>query len=280
MNIFERLKQLLFNRPPQLARVVDSGRGTPVILLHGIGKTNIVWSHVIEGLEYFPVRAVAFDLLGFGASPKPEAINYDADDHAAAVIASIEKLHSPEPCIIVGHSMGCLIAVRVAKLRPDLVRHLVLYEMPLYSGLPEKRVYRLRLNIYTRFYAWVINYQPVFNAKNDKRAQKLAKRLIGFEVNSETWVPFVKSLENTIMKQTTADDIKGLKVPMDVIYGTLDMFVIRGKPELIFGNDSSNITSLNVRAKHVISTKASNLIVQRVIASLNNTSARQTPVNI
>src|SRR6202012_2590132 len=109
--------------------------------------------------------------------------------HANALIAAIEKLKSRQPAVLVGHSMGCLVAVRVARRRPDLVRHLVLYEMPLYEGFPQKRRYRLRLNLYFRFYEWVIRYQPAFDAASQKRVERLARRIAGFEVTETTWQP-------------------------------------------------------------------------------------------
>lgn len=237
-----------------------------MVLLHGIGRTGRVWEHVVEYLAAAPYRVVAFDLLGFGASPKPDWPSYDVDDHAQAAIASLEKLHVRQPVILVGHSMGSLVAVRVARLRPDLVRHLVLYEMPLYEGLPQKRSYRLRLNLYRKFFQWVIGYQPVFDAASAKRTERLARRIIGFEVDATTWQPFIKSLEHSIMRQTAADDIKHLVMPADVIYGLLDMFVIRGKPRQIFGTDTK-ITAHTVRARHVISPKASRFIVDRIEAA-------------
>jgi pimeloyl-ACP methyl ester carboxylesterase len=226
---------------------------------------------VISELQDEPLRLIALDLLGFGASPKPD-IDYTVDDHANAVIKSIESLKQNEASILVGHSMGCLIAIRVARLRPDLVRHLVLYEMPLYSGLPNQKIYKIRLDAYMKFYNWVINYQPSFDQLDIKWAQWLASRIAGFEVNEQTWIPFKRSLENTIVNQKTSEDIKELRLAMDVIYGTMDMFVIRGKTERIFGADSGNISSFNVLSNHVINRKASRLIASRVLASLKRDS--------
>lgn len=240
----------------------------PIIMLHGIGRTGQVWQHVMELLAPQPFRLLALDLLGFGDSPKPDWPKYDVDDHARAVIHTIEKLRLGEPAIMIGHSMGCLVAVRVARLRPDLVRHLVLYEMPLYEGLPEKRRYRLRTDLYFRFYKRIMSYKPVFDAKNLRLVDRLAQKIAGLEVTQATWLPFIRSLENTIMKQTTAQDIKHVAIPMDVIYGTFDMLVIRGKPRSFFGEDTNNITAHTIRARHVISVKASRFIVGRVLASL------------
>lgn len=264
----DRFWHATLKRPYKLAKVTDIGSGTPLVLLHGIGRTGQVWQHVAEQLIDRQQRVVAFDLLGFGASPKPAWVNYDIDDHAKAVIASIESLKAGEPVIVVGHSMGCLVAVRVARLRPDLVRHLVLYEMPLYEGLPNKRHYRLRTDLYFRIYKRVIKYQPTFDIKTARLAERLAGRVVGFEVTRQSWPAFTKSLQNTIMKQTAADDIKKLAMPMDVIYGSFDMLVIRGKTHKVFGINNEKITSHTIRARHSISIKASKFIVQRVVAAL------------
>lgn len=254
-------------RPYQLAKVTDTGRGTPLVLLHGIGRTGQVWQHVAEQLAAKKQRVVAFDLLGFGASPKPDWINYSVDDHASAVIASLQKLRPVEPIILVGHSMGCLVAVRVARRRPDLIKHLVLYEMPLYEGLPNKRYYRLRTDLYFRLYKRIIKYQPTFNIETARLAERLANNVIGFHVDRAAWPAFVKSLQNTIMIQTAADDIQHLQMPMDVIYGTYDMLVIRGKTQSVFGSDQK-VTAHKVRARHSISPKASRFIVDRIEAAL------------
>jgi pimeloyl-ACP methyl ester carboxylesterase len=256
--------------PYNLAKVIDEGSGQTIILLHGIGRTGQVWEHVIEGLRSYNVRIIAFDLLGFGRSPKPDNIDYDIDDHAKAVIASIKKLHSNEPVIIVGHSMGCLIAARVARLEPRLVKRLVLYEMPLYSGLPKKRIYSLRLNIYKRFYDWVINYQPEYSEETSKRAERIARNIVGFEITPKTWRPFIMSLKNTIIGQTTVEDIAEINIPMDVIYGQMDIFVIKGKPTKIFGENKTNIVSHKVAARHVITKRASRLIVSRITEAVNS----------
>ena len=256
-----------------MARPVDiaGGRGN-VILLHGLGRTAQVWQHVIYGLAAHGLRVVAFDLLGFGASPKPTWPAYSVDDHAVAVIASLEKLKLTTPAVLVGHSMGCLVAVRVARLRPDLVKHLVLYEMPLYEGLPHKRTYRLRTDLYRRFYNRIIKYEPTFNDQTAARVERLGRKILAQEVTAETWQPFIRSLENTILKQTTAEDIKQLDVPMDVIYGRFDMLVIRGKPQQIFGVDTEKITTHTIRARHVISPKASQFLIERILVALEQTN--------
>ncbi|HVX47908.1 MAG TPA: alpha/beta fold hydrolase, partial [Candidatus Saccharimonadales bacterium] len=97
--VLDRIWHQWLRRPYHLAKPLDSGSGQPVILLHGIGRTGQTWRHVTELLAGQPYRLVAFDLLGFGASPKPDWSNYDIDDHARAVIASISGLRPDRPVI-------------------------------------------------------------------------------------------------------------------------------------------------------------------------------------
>lgn len=277
LTIFDKFWHKRLGKPYQLARVNDEGEGTPIVLLHGLGRTAQVWNLVVENLKPLGVRIIAFDLLGFGASPKPTWMKYDADDHANSVIASIEKLKLSEPVVLVGHSMGCLVAIRVARLRPDLVRHLIIYEMPLHDGLPEQRRYKVLNDLYFRLYKKIITLNPTFDGTDMTAFERVGRRVVGMEVNKDNWFALTRSLENTIMNQTTAEDIKEIDIPMDVIYGTWDMMVIRGKAQKFFGDDRTNITGYKVRARHEISEKPSRFIVERIQAALGSDGADTDP---
>lgn len=255
-------------RPYKLYKAIDHGGGQPVVLLHGLGRSAVVWGHLDEALAGRPVRCVAFDLLGFGSSPKPDHLKYDVDDHARAVIAAISRMRFRRPVILVAHSLGSLVSARVARLRPDLVKHLVLYEMPLYSGLPDKRSYRIRLNIYFNLYEKIVAFKPIFKGPGKKRAQKIAEKVAGFTLEDATWKPFVRTLKHTIMEQDTHDDIKNIALPMDIIYGTRDRLVIRGETREIFGEDVTNITAHTIRESHSISKKASLFLAERIDAAM------------
>lgn len=267
---FDKLWHKRLKRPYRLARTVDEGEGVPVVLLHGIGRSGGVWRYLVKELAGKQYHMIAFDLLGFGESPKPDWVSYDIDDHALAVIASVERLKLNKPTVLVGHSMGCLVAVRVARLRPEFIKHLVLYEMPLYEGLPEKRRYRLRLNLYRKLYKRIVEFEPEFTPENARFVQRLAVRIAGLEITKATWLPFKRSLERTIMQQTAAEDIKHIATPMDVIYGRRDMLVIRGKPLKTFGEDAlERVTAHTINAKHAISLSASKFIALRVEAAVS-----------
>jgi len=140
------------------------GSGPTVVLLHGFLASSRYWEKVTD-LVSQNYKVVTFDLLGFGASPKPKDSSYDYADHIVSINATLEELGIDEPFILMGHSMGSLIALRYATLYDERVKKLILTNMPAMIGRKEVRdtifkkniVYRLGLSNYTNRVTW-----PVF----------------------------------------------------------------------------------------------------------------------
>lgn len=103
----------------------------PLLLLHGTGMTAQDWDAVAPALARDrEVRAV--DLRGHGESNRPGT--YSIALMAHDVIALLDV--TTEPAVdLVGHSLGGLVALRVAAARPERVRRLVLEDV----GLPQRR---------------------------------------------------------------------------------------------------------------------------------------------
>jgi pimeloyl-ACP methyl ester carboxylesterase len=97
--------------------------GVPVVMLHGATDS---WRSFEPVLPHLPddIRAVAITLRGHGDASKPES-GYGIEDLADDAIALLEELEL-EPAVIVGHSMGTMVAERIALERPDRVLGLVL----------------------------------------------------------------------------------------------------------------------------------------------------------
>lgn len=93
-----------------------------VVALHGWGRSGSDFVPVLAGLD-----AVAIHLPGFGPTAPPESV-WGTGDYADLVASAIEPF---APVVIVGHSFGGRIAVRLAARRPDLVSGLVLTGAPL-----------------------------------------------------------------------------------------------------------------------------------------------------
>jgi len=103
--------------------------GSParVVALHGWGRTGADFSGLLAGLD-----ALAIHLPGFGPAGAPDAV-WGTDDYARLVADAIEPLG---PVVVVGHSFGGRIAVRLAASRPELVKALVLTGAPLVRLAP------------------------------------------------------------------------------------------------------------------------------------------------
>ena len=89
----------------------------PAVFIHGVPDTYRVWDGVLQQLSRTDVVALA--LPGFD-SPVPNGFTATKKEYVDWIISQLEQ--HPEPVDLVGHDWGCILAVRVASLRPDLVR--------------------------------------------------------------------------------------------------------------------------------------------------------------
>jgi (E)-2-((N-methylformamido)methylene)succinate hydrolase len=103
------------------------GDGPPVVLLHGVFMDHTLWDAVAAALPNRHV--VALDMPGHGASPALTADD-TIDDHVRQVAATLDQLDLG-PAVIVGHSWGGMVGLRLAQRRPDLVGGLVMTNTPL-----------------------------------------------------------------------------------------------------------------------------------------------------
>lgn len=104
-------------------RYAVGGAGQPLVLVHGLGGIIENWSALAPALAERH-RVLVPDLPGHGRSaPLPEARDVDALAEAVLAIADREEMGG---AVWVGHSLGGLVAVRAAVLRPETVRGIVL----------------------------------------------------------------------------------------------------------------------------------------------------------
>ncbi len=105
------------------------------MLVHGMSSSSRYWGPNLGPLaERYHV--VAPDLLGFGQSPKPKSA-YSPHDHAV-VLAAVAR-QAGAPVVVVGHSLGSLLALQLAVDYPELVCGLVLISLPFFDTEAEAR---------------------------------------------------------------------------------------------------------------------------------------------
>lgn len=122
----------------------ESGKGRPILFLHGLNGSSRSWIFQLNGLSK-NFRVISWDAPGFGGSD-PCAPNVDA-----FAIAAMELLQTLEalPAVVVGHSMGGVVATRMAAFKQSPVNKLILscthwgYGMPKGQKLMKRYAQRL-----------------------------------------------------------------------------------------------------------------------------------------
>lgn len=99
----------------------------PVLLVHGMGGDGRTWDAFVRALRSCGRTVITVDLRGHGRSGR--APSYLFEEFAQDIIGLCEHLEL-DRVDIVGHSLGGRAASLVAQELPQLVRRLVLEEMP------------------------------------------------------------------------------------------------------------------------------------------------------
>lgn len=241
-------------RPYRLSKTLDSGsNGQLIIFIHGLGSAASSWLPATRQFHPEQYRLVGYDLLGFGSSPKPTDISYTVDEHAKALAYTIKKDFGRRPMIIVAHSMGCIITSRLTSASNLNIKRCLLYQPPLLNINP-----RDRRNIRANTYSFVAG-RPSLVLTYSKLMGRRAWRLRAFVVRPETWLAFERSLKNTILTQTTLEELRQTKVPTDIIYGRFDFVVSRKQAKNLIA-DNPNIMLHTVSEMHDISPRAGRYI--------------------
>jgi 4,5:9,10-diseco-3-hydroxy-5,9,17-trioxoandrosta-1(10),2-diene-4-oate hydrolase len=222
----------------------ESGTSTspPMFLLHGLAETSaFFWRPLIACFER-QFRIIAVDLLGHGDSDSPSD-GYEIEKQAELIALMMDQLNIPS-AIFIGHSLGGVIAARLAIESPSRVQKLILYDTPLSDSPPKnflmflrkvpftalallssvvfpKSVSRLALSVAplrlaTRLFLkrWHIPYDP----------NRLDNEFLDHSVRNSS-VALMESARSAYMGHNIVKDLCRLNVPTCMIVGDSDMLV-------------------------------------------------------
>jgi 3-oxoadipate enol-lactonase len=108
--------------PPGAAREAESG-ASAVVFVHGIGGAARAWMPQLASFKAEGLQPVAIDLPGYGA--RAAVTQLDFEGIAADVEATVARLGLDRP-VLVGHSMGGMVAQTMLRRRPAGYRAVVL----------------------------------------------------------------------------------------------------------------------------------------------------------
>ena len=115
----------------------EAGKGEPILCLHGNPSNKNIFSNIMTKLDGTNIKLVALDRPGHNATDElPNENNdlwYDTSIYADFIKAKLNK-----KAWILGHSYGCLTAVKVAIKHPEQVKGLILINPLIATATPNE----------------------------------------------------------------------------------------------------------------------------------------------
>lgn len=224
--LFDTFAHRWLRIPYTLHSTVHNPKGKHVfVMIHGIGNSEKSWDGVIKRLPE-TVKVVTVDLLGFGKSPKPLWVMYNARTQARAVNKTLLQLGLFGRFHIVGHSLGSMVAIEMARRFPLRVSSLVLCSPPFYQ--PEDKDVPFRATpdrVLRKIFRLVTKHKDEFVelAKVARRYKLAGPAFYVDESNAES---YMATLETMIINQTALRDVSRLRLPIHILRGVFDILVI------------------------------------------------------
>jgi pimeloyl-ACP methyl ester carboxylesterase len=198
----------------KLKHVKDfGGNGQVIILLHGFLASSKYWARMQPFLTKAGYPVIAIDLLGFGDAPKPHDALYDYSDHIAHIDALITKLKIAQPFILVGHSMGALLAARYSNVFSNKVSALILLHPPLYATPHEAHATLRKTGMLYRF---------LLDSRYRRLGWALVKACAYTKIGKHTYHSRERSLRNVIEQAKIFSDLRRSATDTLLVIGLKD----------------------------------------------------------
>lgn len=204
-----------------------TGKGDPVILLHGLGLRSESWIEQINFLKK-NYTIYSIDLPGHGKSSLLSQKKINLKSYSDEIIKFIKNNNILKP-VLVGHSLGSLITIEIAGQAPNLLKAGVAVS-PIYQRSKkalravQQRAKEIKVNptkkimIHDLIYRWFNNSK----SKNISKASKLIEKLLrlNFKDNLKGYTLAYDVFSN--LEGNSSNILKKIKVPMFYITGDKD----------------------------------------------------------
>lgn len=207
--------------------------GKNILLLHGKNFNGAYWEQTIKALNQKGFRVIVPDQIGFGKSTKPQHFQYTFQQLARSTKALLDELNI-EKTIVLGHSMGGMLATRFALMFPDMTEKLIL-ENPIgledykalaaYQSIDEAYQKELKNTADSyRNYQLTFYYDNKWKAEYDRWLYLLAGWTLHEDYPIVAWNAALTS--DMIFTQPVVYEFKHISIPTLLIIGTRDRTAI------------------------------------------------------
>ncbi|HEV8511873.1 MAG TPA: alpha/beta hydrolase [Cyclobacteriaceae bacterium] len=198
-----------------------SGKGKPVLLIHGFCETHEIWNGFAEKLsEAFEVFAI--DLPGFGDSPLP-ATPFTIQDVAKDLLNWIDQENIRSP-FLVGHSLGGYTALAMAKQGQEKISGLCLFNSTPYPDSDDRKSNRNKVIEFVKKNGvdpFIDTYVPgLFLDKKHPAIPDVYK--IARRTSEETLLAYTSAMRD---RPSSIDFLKEFQKPLLTITGDNDSII-------------------------------------------------------
>ncbi len=225
-----------------------------IVFLHGISATAKTWSLTIrqfaQNSDLASCRLIALDLLGFGKTLQADWLDYDYHDYDLALNNALKKLKVTGPVVLVGHSMGSLIAADyTTNFHPDFdIVALILVSPPvLMSG----ELAKLPDRVYTKSYSSLqklVKDEPALEV-----VANIIQRFTSFNGRYIKTPAFAKSMEQVILNRHNYQTYTKIRIPTLIIHGRFDPLVMPSNLKRAVKANPTHLRFVSVMGHHDIS---------------------------
>jgi pimeloyl-ACP methyl ester carboxylesterase len=204
-------KQIIINN--LLINYIDSGSnaGTnkTLLFLHGWRSEAAVWNDIMEQMEGEGAYMVALDLPGFGKSQVPMQ-PFTVEDYCSIVESFIHKL-GLKNVVVIGHSFGGRIGIKLAATRPGLMQRLVLVDS---AGFVMNNAQESGIGVLAKL------VKPLFTPAFMQALRKRIYKTIGAEDYVAT--PGLQKTFVNVISEDLSHHLKDIHCPTLLLWGAND----------------------------------------------------------
>lgn len=131
-------------------RFQRTGKGDPVILLHGLGASSYSWRYTVPELAK-KYEVFAPDLPGFGRTDKPRDFDYSLHGLHTWIMSFMDRM-GLKSARFAGNSMGGVLSLWTAMERPERVERLALLGTPAYVENRPKLIWPISWPVVGKIY--------------------------------------------------------------------------------------------------------------------------------
>lgn len=211
--------------------IQSMGKGPHLAMLHGWGMNSAVWAHLAKTLsKHFTVHLV--DLPGMGQSQPVEP--YDLGSVSATIAEQL-----PDNTIIIGWSMGGLIAMHIAITQPEVVKKLVLVgatpcfvnvkglsrRSHWHAGVEQSVFDGFAENVEADYQKAMLNFLGLQCVGSADAKQLLRRLKTQFAAQPTPTMPVLQSGLDILMRADLRKEVANITQPTMIIHGDKDRLV-------------------------------------------------------